>query len=219
MCKRCLKTLESKRLIKSFHNTKQPKSKFYLLFNLQPSDNVTGGLFFQNGERDNEFLYHVSQLAERFIQRKSWCRSAAKDVAKRRPDQLPKEEAEAIRAEGLDDRKPPTKWLPMPPSYDGYPTLSEITKDINKSGLFTVTMKEVEVEKVIDLLCWDGRIERIRDGTAYKTILSAPASSEAGRDTDRGEAPCLRCPVFDFCDESGPVNARSCKYFADWLAL
>lgn len=27
------------------------------------------------------------------------------------------------------------------------------------------------------------------------------------------ETPCGHCPVFDFCDESGPVNAESCHYY------
>lgn len=27
------------------------------------------------------------------------------------------------------------------------------------------------------------------------------------------ETPCGHCPVFDFCDESGPVNAESCNYY------
>lgn len=27
------------------------------------------------------------------------------------------------------------------------------------------------------------------------------------------ETPCGHCPVFDFCDDAGPVNAASCQYF------
>ncbi|PWN54354.1 hypothetical protein IE53DRAFT_376567 [Violaceomyces palustris] len=27
------------------------------------------------------------------------------------------------------------------------------------------------------------------------------------------EVPCGQCPVFDFCDETGPVNAETCQYF------
>jgi DNA-directed RNA polymerase III subunit RPC6 len=30
------------------------------------------------------------------------------------------------------------------------------------------------------------------------------------------EVPCMRCPVFDICGEGGPVNAVTCKYFAEW---
>ncbi|KAF8519700.1 RNA polymerase Rpc34 subunit-domain-containing protein [Gautieria morchelliformis] len=31
------------------------------------------------------------------------------------------------------------------------------------------------------------------------------------------QAPCGRCPVFEFCHESGPVNPRDCTYYGDWL--
>jgi len=31
------------------------------------------------------------------------------------------------------------------------------------------------------------------------------------------EAPCCLCPSFDFCKDGGPVNPRSCVYYAEWL--
>lgn len=31
------------------------------------------------------------------------------------------------------------------------------------------------------------------------------------------EVPCGKCPVFSFCEESGPVNAESCEYWEGWL--
>jgi len=31
------------------------------------------------------------------------------------------------------------------------------------------------------------------------------------------QAPCGKCPQFAFCEEEGPVNAESCRYFGDWL--
>jgi len=31
------------------------------------------------------------------------------------------------------------------------------------------------------------------------------------------EAPCNKCPSFEFCKEGGPVNAKECVYYADWL--
>ncbi|KAI6011129.1 RNA polymerase Rpc34 subunit-domain-containing protein [Pisolithus marmoratus] len=32
------------------------------------------------------------------------------------------------------------------------------------------------------------------------------------------QAPCGRCPVFDFCRDKGPTNPRECVYYEDWLA-
>jgi DNA-directed RNA polymerase III subunit RPC6 len=31
------------------------------------------------------------------------------------------------------------------------------------------------------------------------------------------EAPCGRCPVFDFCKEGGPVEPSGCEYYGEWL--
>lgn len=32
------------------------------------------------------------------------------------------------------------------------------------------------------------------------------------------QTPCGRCPQFNFCEESGPVNATGCEYYDNWLA-
>ncbi|KAI0768266.1 RNA polymerase Rpc34 subunit-domain-containing protein [Trametes elegans] len=32
------------------------------------------------------------------------------------------------------------------------------------------------------------------------------------------QAPCVRCPTFDFCKPGGPVNPQECTYYAGWLA-
>ncbi|OAX37253.1 hypothetical protein K503DRAFT_866986 [Rhizopogon vinicolor AM-OR11-026] len=31
------------------------------------------------------------------------------------------------------------------------------------------------------------------------------------------QAPCGRCPVFDFCRDKGPTNPQECIYYEDWL--
>ncbi len=31
------------------------------------------------------------------------------------------------------------------------------------------------------------------------------------------QAPCGRCPVFEFCKDGGPVNPSDCVYYDDWL--
>ncbi|KAJ6539133.1 RNA polymerase Rpc34 subunit-domain-containing protein [Mycena capillaripes] len=31
------------------------------------------------------------------------------------------------------------------------------------------------------------------------------------------EAPCSKCPSFEFCKEGGPVNPKECVYYEDWL--
>jgi DNA-directed RNA polymerase III subunit RPC6 len=33
------------------------------------------------------------------------------------------------------------------------------------------------------------------------------------------EVPCMSCPVFDICDNGGPTNVRTCKYFDQWYLV
>ena len=221
VCKRCLKSLEQKKLIKSFHNARHSKSKFWILADLQPSESVTGGLFYTEGELDKEFVRVLGAWAEQFVHKKSWYRNASKSEAKKLgKGKLSREEAEKARAEGFQgEGKARSKWLPMPPGYTGYPTLSDVTRELNQANIAKEKLKEAEVSQILDLLCWDERIEKVLDGRAYRGVLPALTGGEDESRSALSEAPCGRCPVFDFCDESGPVNARTCTYFRDWLAL
>ena len=212
--KRSLKSLESKRLIKQFKNAKQPRTKFYILFDLQPAESTSGGLFYTDGELDLEYVHLVGLWARDYIHRKSWYEVRPKASKKLQS----KEDVEAARTEAFEGpRKVGSKWLPFPPGYTGYPTVPQITKALNDSSVSTVKVIELEVGKLLDLLCWDGYIEKTTNG-AYKSIPSTHLRSEDDLGSSSlTESPCGRCPVFDFCDESGPVNARTCPYFQDWL--
>lgn len=33
------------------------------------------------------------------------------------------------------------------------------------------------------------------------------------------ETPCSQCPVFDLCEEGGPINAADCGYFGGWFGM
>ncbi|KAG6911639.1 hypothetical protein DXG01_007889 [Tephrocybe rancida] len=48
-------------------------------------------------------------------------------------------------------------------------------------------------------------------GSVYRAIRQERPVFEAS------EAPCSQCPSFEFCKDGGPVNARECVYYGDWL--
>ena len=103
----------------------------------------------------------------------------------------------------------------MPPEYSNYPKIPEITKAINASELSSVKLKEGEVGQIMDLLCWDGRVMRVMGGQAFMTVCPLTKGEEKGNGL--AESVCSCCPVFDLCEEGGPVNARTCTYFREWL--
>ncbi|KAI1797749.1 RNA polymerase Rpc34 subunit-domain-containing protein [Ganoderma leucocontextum] len=39
----------------------------------------------------------------------------------------------------------------------------------------------------------------------------------AGGGGGLAQTPCVRCSVFDFCKDIGPVNAQDCEYYGSWL--
>ncbi|MCJ1476218.1 34-kDa subunit of RNA polymerase III (C) [Lambiella insularis] len=216
---RCLKILESKALIKSIQSAKFPKRKIYILAKLQPSEDVTGGPFYTDGLLDEEFVFQLGIWAEKYVHGRSWYHPPTKALPRRKGKS--KEDVENMRAQGL--REPPQEktmlpLLPMPAGYIGYPTVPEITKAINESGISGVVMKEAEMRQVMDVLCWDGRLMKVMDGKAYKTVRSDLKANTLRAENGLTESPCGRCPVFDLCEETGPVNARTCTYFQEWLA-
>lgn len=52
--------------------------------------------------------------------------------------------------------------------------------------------------------------------SVYRAIKNTD-SDDVGPVVGWTEAPCGRCPVFEFCSQDGPVNASKCQYFDLWL--
>ena len=216
---RAVKSLENKNMIKAVKLVKWPNRKTYMLAKLQPSENVTGGPFYTDGVLDEEFVHQMSLWTEKYIIGRSWWHPPLPERKKKSGSKRSREQAEEVREleqreHGRDRSK---DMLPMHPGYRGYPTLSEVTRAINASGLSDVTMKESEMGQLLDILCWDGRLERIRQGTAYRAVKEVDGEDGVELGNGLTESPCGKCPVFESCEEGGRVNARSCEYFQEWL--
>lgn len=180
-----------------------------MLYDLSPLESVTGGPFYDkdNAEIDVDFIQALAEWAERYIIGRSWYHPSTPHSAKRKEKE--------IRGQVGRDRS--DSMLPMPPGYTGYPTIGEITRDLNKSGLSKTVMKEAEMQQLIDILCWDGRVEKSWSGQGYKAVRQPEPSK--GNNNGLVESPCGRCPNLAVCHNDGPINTRSCEYFQDWLAL
>ena len=203
---KCLKTLETRRYIKPIKTIRFPSRKIYMLYDLNPLESVTGGPFYDkdNAEIDVDFVQVLAEWAERYIIGRSWYHPSTSNSTKRKERE--------ILGKASKDRS--DNMLPMPPGYTGYPTTAEITRDLNTSGLSNTIMKEAEMQQLIDILCWDGRIEKSWSGQGYKAVRQ-PEHLQG--DDGLAESPCGRCPNFIICHDDGPINTRSCEYFQDWL--
>lgn len=65
-----LKEMEHKLLIKAVKSVKSNK-KVYILHNLMPSEELTGGIWFNEGEVDEEFVHEVTKVVYAYLARET----------------------------------------------------------------------------------------------------------------------------------------------------
>lgn len=78
---KCLKLLESQRYIKLVKLVKHPTRKIYMLYNLQPLTDVTGGPWFTDSELDTEFIDSLLLLIWRYVALRSYPQAFQKPLA------------------------------------------------------------------------------------------------------------------------------------------
>ncbi|RKP05408.1 RNA polymerase Rpc34, partial [Thamnocephalis sphaerospora] len=200
---RCLKTLEQKNLIKSVKSN--PTRKLYMLIELTPSAEVTGGPWFTDQELDVDFIETLTTQCYKYI----YSRASKLDVA------------------------PPADAI-YSASYTGYPTAREISKFIADRQISNIALSMEDIQCLLDVLVLDGKVEKRTSGMDFGDMEDgddAGMSGSAGRDDcvyravrDRSsksnpwtETPCGKCPVFSFCTDDGPISPDNCVYFTRWL--
>ncbi|CBQ72519.1 related to RPC34-DNA-directed RNA polymerase III, 34 KD subunit [Sporisorium reilianum SRZ2] len=199
---RCLKSLEQKQLVKAVKSVKYPTRKIYMLFGLTPSIELSGGPWYTDNELDTGFINELSMAILNFVRSKSFPKNG---------------QSRAL----------------FPTSHTSQlPSANSIHSYLQSSGL---TETELEVEHVVsllDILVYDEQIEKIpvlpfsfggMGGGMNGFDEDDQDYSDSGRSTDGSgsdsdsvgwtETPCGHCPVFDFCDDTGPVNAETCQYY------
>lgn len=188
------------------------------------------------------FQKDSSSSARTNVPKKGILKGSASSVAagkKRAAEQMSGDDPHADTAA----TSPKNTYLPLPAGYKEYPTVRDMARFISQSGITTETiLGEEDVQKLVDVLVFDNLVEPVRVGgrVGYRVRRHPKQSLEswaAPRSADDGvlplvepgapepvtngftEAPCGRCPVFDLCEEGGPVSASNCIYFQQWLEL
>lgn len=232
-----IKHLESKSMISDMKSVEHPTRKMYIKSSIRPSDRATGGPWYTDGELDEEFISMMMNILYEYIKKKTFYHSSSA-AALKKPKKVKKidpQEAKALRDKTLgprvkteeDDERALRKrkydsFFPMPAGYQAYPTLDELTAFVENSRYTTQTLSANEVEQLLEIMCYDDRIEKIvsgPDGFAYRALRPSLKSEDDRQSNFLTEAPCGRCPVFDLCEEGGPVGPSNCEYFNDWLEL
>ncbi|RPA87489.1 RNA polymerase Rpc34 [Ascobolus immersus RN42] len=188
-----LKSLEAKKFIKCIKSVKHPTRKIYMLYHLTPDIGLTGGPWFTDAQLDDEFISALKDAIERYIYEKSFPRGTTAEH--------------------------------FPPGWQGYASLEGIHRWVADKGLTDVAMELADIKALVDVLIFDRRVERV-GVRGYKSIrgtIKLTGRGVLGRPLEERikngltETPCGHCPVKDICEDDGPINARNCIYWADWL--
>ncbi|KAI1500232.1 DNA-directed RNA polymerase III subunit RPC6 [Biscogniauxia marginata] len=184
------------------------------------------GSYLSKGERQHRSVSPV-------LPKKGVINGAASDAAakskKRAADAISKDDGAAKMPVSKARR---TVRLPLPAGYTEYATTEEITAGIQAAEVAKgQPLKKEHVQELIDVLVWDNRVEEINMGhqIGYRAVRvakqhpsldSKPGSDDFWEPRSNGltTVPCGRCPVFDLCEEGGPVWTGGCEYFDHWLA-
>lgn len=231
------KHLLHKKLIADMKSVAYPQRKMYIKASVRPSDTASGGPFYTDGELDDAFIEAIADALYNYIFSRSFYQSST--GRSRKPMKKPTSrksmgEAQAYR-EGADEvaikleDEPSEQQIkqqrldamyPMPAGYQKYPTLRDLATFIDKAGITNTVLGLEDIQQLLDVLVWDNRIEAVLagpDGVSYRALRMTADEMEDGPTNGLTQAPCGNCPVFDICEEGGPVAPSNCEYFKRWL--
>ncbi|MCO5585526.1 hypothetical protein L7F22_039459 [Adiantum nelumboides] len=134
---RCLKSLESKGLIKAVKSVKFPTRKIYMLSSLTPSVELSGGPWYTDNELDTVFIDQLCTVLYQFIASKTW---------------------PGKRGESRDPSDRPI----YPASHiNSLPTASTCLQFLKKSNITDTDLQVENVQSLLDVLVYDGKVEKI----------------------------------------------------------
>ncbi|QRV84820.1 DNA-directed RNA polymerase III subunit C34 [Ceratobasidium sp. AG-Ba] len=133
---RVLKSLEKKGLIKSIKSVKHPTRKIYILANLQPSVEVSGGPWYNNSEFETEFVQTLCNVCLNYIQKLSF--PAAQSGSKLSPRAL----------------------FPVSKSQS-YPTAAQVLNFLKQTNITDAALELSHVESLLQVLIYDGAVEAL----------------------------------------------------------
>lgn len=174
---RCLKQLEGQRYIKLIKSVKHPTRKIYMLYNLQPSIDVTGGPWFTDSELDTEFIDSLLTVVWRFIALKSY-------------------------PTAFQDPTPNTNVLQStyPSTHTGFATLESIMEFLTTHKITNIDLAINDIRSLCEVLIYEDKVEVVKDAAdVYK--VSWQSVLEAGYGRQYNDVSLLSPLQKEFVDE------------------
>lgn len=104
----------------------------------------------------------------------------------------------------------------------GFASLDQIRVFIKESGISHVELQMDDVQKLVETLIYDGKVEEMKNPNANSKRLNAPILYRPARvqlpANGFSKTPCSKCPVFELCGPTGDITPATCIYLTDWLS-
>ncbi|GFY46929.1 DNA-directed RNA polymerase III subunit RPC6 [Trichonephila inaurata madagascariensis] len=182
-----LKTLESKKLIKSVTSVAASKKKVYMLYNIEPDRSVTGGTWYSDQEFESEFVDVLNQQCYRYLLQ-------TKAVADKLSDPVSRRRASFKSSKDICDY------------------INGLKVQLSKQDIETILDTLVfdgKVEK--SSICSSSVSNEEESENIYGVIK--PLISDCGL----MRVPCGVCPVHNECRDGGIISPTTCPYMKEWL--
>ena len=194
---RVFKSLETKNLIKQMKSVKHPQRKMYIRAGLTPSEEATGGTWFNDGKLDIGMIEAVTSAIEAYCSISSWKEAEDEDEEdylglhkRKRPDDCfedggkgKQKKLENGRIETAKSKQVP-EYVPIQPRYQKYPTLDQISQELMDKKITQLAIPNNALQQVLDVMIYDGRIHKVQRDAR---------SDETPDDPDRNQTYMYRC--------------------------
>lgn len=147
---KCIKNLETRNLIKAVRNVKYPTRKVYMLWDLSPSEEVTGGPWYHDQSVDEQFVNLLYENCFKIIARRSF-------------------PLQSITATGVG--------ACYAANYGEYATAKYVHDVITRMQLSNEKLSINDITSILNLLVFDGKVVKLVGGKVF-TPCRIKASDE-----------------------------------------
>jgi len=230
-----IKELMAKKLVKEFRSSKNATKRMYILYELEPSEESTGGAFYNEGELDEGYVGVIGNLIVRAVEELSWSETKSQQGKLKKTKYL----ASVLFPEHyyqIPLNEEGNVLVNHPESFADYPTAAKIKELVEETEVLKDPLTDEATLRVINMLVYDGKLYEVHPGK-YKTTRRLTTDPQPpmennlnpglhpinfdddgfGPGTGLSGIPCDRCPVAKDCRPGGIVSPEKCQYMERWL--
>lgn len=184
---RVYKSLENRGLIKPMKSVKHPQRKMYIRAGLTPSEEATGGTWFNDGRLDIGMIEAVTSAIEAYCSFQSWRivdeesdEPPINGTKRKQPDDGFDEtgKGKAKRTENGKMEAPNKPKHPQyeshPPGYQQYPTLNDFSQELMDKKITQLAIPTNAIQQVLDIMVYDSKLSRLTRNARADEIPDDP---------------------------------------------